>query len=50
MILVWALLLQDGTIHDYYGAGRHAYKLIVDDMQESLAMQDFLRVTPEWSV
>jgi len=32
---------QDGMIEDYYGHGRHAYKLIAD-LQESAAMQAFL--------
>lgn len=43
-------LLQDGTIEDYYGHGRHAHKLIVD-LQESAAMRAFLeglRELPGW--
>lgn len=33
--------VKDGMIEDYYGHGRHAYKLIAD-LQESAAMQAFL--------
>jgi hypothetical protein len=35
------MLVQDGTIEDYYGQGRHAHKLIVD-LHESAPMRAFL--------